>query len=488
MIKELIKPMLYFFLFAILLNSCSIGKIVSKRTQTKLINSTLNHEQINEDINHFLTNVEAIAPNPYIFGHKTKIDSIANKIKSYQTLEPIEFYEKLQVLIGSFNIPHLYSYFPVEYLKNNIKKDGGFFPVKCKMVNDSLKTRYSVDTSVIINKGDVILQINNLDADSLFHDFYKYTGGLEKRKERLTSSYFSHFLWMNKIYPPFTIKILDTNNNIENYTLKGFNPFASKKKKSKKKKSSSNPNSLDKKIKYKRINDTIAVIDFNSMSIYKKEKQFTGFLNNTFLDIKEKETAMLIIDLRNNGGGQSVYGKMLIDYFTSKPYRMAGGKKWKVSQEYKDNIKKAFPWHLRFIVARHFKEYFNHPNGSFIEDSTKIKQPGSNDLRYEGPVYVVINTGVFSSANMMANAIEDFDLATIVGQPSGAVVNELGEILAVRLPNSGISCWIPSAMFIRANGDSSNQNPVLPCIWIEQEKLNTIKMEELVKIIENSKN
>ncbi len=249
MIKELIKPMLYFLLFAILLNSCSIGKIVSKRTQTKLINSTLNHEQINDDINYFLANIEAIAPNPYIFGHKTKIDSIANEIKSCQALEPIEFYEKLQVLIGSFNIPHLYSYFPVEYLKNNIKKDGGF-----------------------------------------------------------------------------------------------------------------------------------------------------------------------------------------------------------------------------------------------IEHSTKIKQPGSNDLRYEGPVYVVINNGVFSSANMMANAIEDFDLATIVGQPSGAVVNELGEILAVRLPNSGISCWIPSAMFIRANGDRSNPNPVLPCIWIEQEKLNTIKMEELVKIIENSKN
>jgi C-terminal processing protease CtpA/Prc len=55
-------------------------------------------------------------------------------------------------------------------------------------------------------------------------------------------------------------------------------------------------------------------------------KQFDSFLKETFTGIKAHEPAGLIVDLRNNGGGDSRLGNQLLSYLTDAPYVMSGGK------------------------------------------------------------------------------------------------------------------------------------------------------------------
>ena len=44
-------------------------------------------------------------------------------------------------------------------------------------------------------------------------------------------------------------------------------------------------------------------------------------MEDTFRTLREKGTKTLIIDLRGNGGGNDMYGAMLVSYLTDKPFR-----------------------------------------------------------------------------------------------------------------------------------------------------------------------
>lgn len=107
--------------------------------------------------------------------------------------------------------------------------------------------------------------------------------------------------------------------------------------------------------------------------------------------------------------------------------------------------------------------YLNAPDGSIISgDAEKPKRPAPNPLRYTGKVFVLIGPNTFSSANMTANAIQDYHLATLVGEPTGEPANDYGELVFIKLPNTGLSFATSTKQFIRANGDAKDPNPVLP--------------------------
>ncbi len=49
-----------------------------------------------------------------------------------------------------------------------------------------------------------------------------------------------------------------------------------------------------------------------------RSEKFNLFLEETFRKIKEEEIEHLIIDIRNNSGGNSTLGDALLDYLTDK--------------------------------------------------------------------------------------------------------------------------------------------------------------------------
>lgn len=464
------------------LSSCSVSmkNLIKKRCETRLTKNNLSHSEIAEDIDYYIKMVEKISPYPYFFTSRRKIDSTANAIKKNQELSPLQFYEKFLRLQAAYNVAHMYSFSPKKNYNNYLQNGGIRFPFVCKALKDTLYVLESFDSTLPIKPKDKIRFINGKDADSLFYAFYSYEGGLESWKNRCVSEAFSEYLWLNNIYSPYTLEVTTPDEKSNIYTIKAI--------KHQEKNASNASNDFNKIINYKRIQDSIAVIDFESMLVY-NENRFDNFLKETFKDIKDQKTTMLIIDLRNNGGGDSKFGKKLIDCFNSKPYRMAAGKKWLVSKEYKKNFRKMFPWYIRKIAIKRSgaRPYFKHKNGEIMNKDLAfpLEQPAANEYRFNGPVYVLISTRTFSSAMLTSNGIGYYKLATLVGEPTGETPNDLGEIVPVRLPNSGITCWIPSALFVRASGDEKNSDPVLPDIEIEN--VNHLDYPQIIEMIKSKK-
>jgi C-terminal processing protease CtpA/Prc len=216
---------------------------------------------------------------------------------------------------------------------------------------------------------------------------------------------------------------------------------------------------------FQRTEENTGYLNFRSM---RDLPVFEKFLDSVFTDIKNKPVDGLIIDLRQNGGGSSVLGERLISYISDKPYRMSGGSRWKVSDEYKAYIREQEKTN-QVYASGSFQQYLNRTPGEIISSGeVRTHTPGRNKLRYHGKVAVLTGPNTFSSANMLSNAIKDYQLATIIGEATGEPCNDYGELYWNKLPHTGLIFYTCSKHFIRANGDMHDPNPVLPDIEVKQ--------------------
>ena len=228
---------------------------------------------------------------------------------------------------------------------------------------------------------------------------------------------------------------------------------------------------------FKFLSDSIGYINYISMS-NGKSNPFEEFLKKVFTGLKQKSSKGLIIDLRNNGGGNSYYGQILLSYITAKPYKMAAKKVWKVSEQYRAYMRSRIVWWLRWIsyppaiwALRIFfdeAKMFTSSEGELVELKSDEYKPESNPLRYSGKVCFLIGSGTYSSAMMLANAVGDYKLATLIGEETAGIPNDFGEVYNFYLPNTYLRVSIPSALFVRANGDVSDKRGVLPDIKAKQ--------------------
>ena len=75
---------------------------------------------------------------------------------------------------------------------------------------------------------------------------------------------------------------------------------------------------------------------------------------------------------------------------------------------------------------------------------------------------------------MLANAIKDYQLATLIGEPTGEVPNDFGEVITLQLPHTGISFFTSTKQFIRANGKADDRNPIMPDFFIRDNPSTTL--------------
>lgn len=297
-----------------------------------------------------------------------------------------------------------------------------------------------------------ITEINGIPVQQLYDKYAKFYGGLEPWRRLQVKNNIRKLLYMDGIISPFRIKATVNDLTLE-FTTDGY--------------TYQQADSISKLIvaelsvptkpfSVNFLENNIALIEFNNMN-GKLRDSFDVFLRRTFQQLKERNTTGLIIDLRKNGGGDSGLGDMLIGYISGKEYRNASGMKMRISSHskaYAEMMKADDP----------FKKW---KNGKLYEyKAKKLLKPGDNPLRYTGKTAVLIGTGTFSSANMLTNAIKDYQLATLIGESTAEPANDFGEIFPFMLPHTCIVATTAIKMFMRANGDEKDFTGIKPDIEV----------------------
>lgn len=152
-----------------------------------------------------------------------------------------------------------------------------------------------------------------------------------------------------------------------------------------------------------------------------------------FTAVNEAGIKHVIVDLRWNGGGNS----MVADEF------------------------------LKYVDIDGFYTWGNYVRfGNFlIKNERSFQKNHRLDPQYSGDIYVLTNTRSFSAAMDFTMDIMDNDLGTVVGEACGNLPDSYGDVLSFQTPNSGLRFSISYKRWFRTDESKSGQplEPDYPC-------------------------
>lgn len=434
---------------------------------TTVIAKRFSKKQLGDDVSYIVSTINNVHPGMYHSiskqAYQQVVDSVLNVLKDSMTEK--QAWPAMARLVGILGEGHSTFNYP-DGLVNQLKNGGHLlFPVLIKEFDGThLIVRTDASGKDLLLPGDQVTSINGISASKLIDTLSGYAGGLKLYRAidvcrnlvtylylyNINSPYYINYL-RNGVVGTVTLNAVSWTELVSNITAKA-------------KTVSKLPAPVGYSFSY--LDEDRAYLVINSLTA--QPQVFKQFLDSSFAILNTTRPKQLIIDLRRNGGGNSALGEMLLGYITDKPFRMAGGVKWKVSKEYKEQLNDR----LKGEGQQQMGYYFNAANGTIIADSGgKPGKPAKNPLLYKGRVTVLIGPHTFSSANMLANTIQDYKLATLAGEPSGEPANDYGELILLKLPNTGFTFYTSTKQFVRANGNSKDPNPVLPGIRIADNPL-----------------
>ncbi|HVR97508.1 MAG TPA: S41 family peptidase [Thermoanaerobaculia bacterium] len=171
-----------------------------------------------------------------------------------------------------------------------------------------------------------------------------------------------------------------------------------------------------------------------------------GFFEGSFKEVQAKRTKTLILDVRDNGGGDDSLGKLLFSYFVDKPFRYYDDlilNKTSFSFE-KYTTQSMLPPPSAFEKGKDGKYHWvTHPNWG-------INQPSQPTFR--GKVLILINGRSFSTTSEFLSHMHFNQRATFLGEESGGGYygNTSGYMPTIILPHSGISLHLPLVTYYMA--------------------------------------
>lgn len=189
----------------------------------------------------------------------------------------------------------------------------------------------------------------------------------------------------------------------------------------------------------KMISDSVAHIALGTFDLNDIEMiEIQDFIHS----LNTKDCTILIIDLRNNYGGNSENLNTLFDLIS--PHSFSEGDQMVVTSntgysffQYTDNYG---------MNDTLFKDYcsIDGKSGYFL-DTKLIEKKYSDDQTFKGNVFVLVNERSFSAAAVFAGLVKKYKRGLIIGRETGSTYYQINasRFANLMLPNSMINVQIP---------------------------------------------
>ncbi len=191
------------------------------------------------------------------------------------------------------------------------------------------------------------------------------------------------------------------------------------------------------------------------------EKEFRQFIDSAFVEINSRSMENLIIDLRNNSGGDDSFSDYLVSYIADKPFHWSSSFRLKTSAFLKAQVRKK-----RDTTARFWKEILVHKDGEQYAYPFEAYLPKPQEKRFHGNVYVLVNRQSHSQSTVTAAQIQDYSFGTIVGEETGEYPTLYASQFQYALPHTQITVNVSKGRIVRVNGSEKEQG-VIPDIFIK---------------------
>ena len=163
-------------------------------------------------------------------------------------------------------------------------------------------------------------------------------------------------------------------------------------------------------------------------------QEYTDCLHQMFAEVKAQGIRHVAVDLRGNGGGNSLVANEFLRYLPVKSYKEV-----------------TYRWRLGWLILSN--------------DRQTSENEAYDDLTFDGNVYVLTDASSFSSAMMFAEYIKDNRLGTLIGEAPGNTPSGYGDIAIFQMPHSGLLLHVSTKQFFRADKECADAlvEPDIPC-------------------------
>jgi C-terminal processing protease CtpA/Prc len=195
---------------------------------------------------------------------------------------------------------------------------------------------------------------------------------------------------------------------------------------------------------------------------------FRAFIDAAFQGFLKAGATSLLIDLRDNPGGDSSFSDLMVRWFADRPFMFNSAFRIKVSQAaIASNAARVAlaPDDKDSISAKYAAAYTKAKPGEVITIAEPPTAPGP-EPRFKGRVYVLVNRNSYSNTVAVAATVQDFHFGTVIGEETADLATTYGAMETFELPKTGLKVGFPKANIIRPNGDLTPRG-VVPDITIK---------------------
>ena len=177
-----------------------------------------------------------------------------------------------------------------------------------------------------------------------------------------------------------------------------------------------------------------------------RKKSLREFYRESFEAMNESGTKSLILDLRDNGGGEDELGKLLLSYLLGEPFKyyddLVINARQFTFQKYADRTE-PLPANLLDVQPDGKYRMVKHPNWGMQQPSTPP---------FHGKVLILINGGSFSTTSEFLSHAQFHKRATFIGEESGGGYygNTSGPSLRLTLPHTNVQVGVPLMTYYMA--------------------------------------
>lgn len=191
-------------------------------------------------------------------------------------------------------------------------------------------------------------------------------------------------------------------------------------------------------------------------------RAYKAFIDRAFDTFLSAKAAALLIDLRDNPGGDASFSDHMIGWFANRPFKFNSRFRIKVSEATRRSNRERMRNEANDstgIGAQLAAAYDKARDGMVIDFPTPPVQPRGG-TRFTGQVYALVNRHSYSNTVTIAAILQDDRFATILGEETSDLATTYGAMESFRLPRTGIEVGYPKAYIVRPSGSTAARGAV----------------------------
>jgi hypothetical protein len=421
-------------------------------------------------------------PGAFIYKNKTDLIQFLNQKKEQikSDMNETEFLKFVSSTTNEIKCGHTAANYSINFIKKNIRKRHHFLPFSVWLNNGKIKiTKFTKKDSLKLLYNAEIVAINNIPADSIYKvilgqpasDGFSKTNKLNSANilfKQYYRRYFGEsdsFLVSYKNQKQETIsKYLRAAN--EMFPQANFEDYFFKRKN---------------KIVFSSMGNDFLMIDTLGLNIpVLKLRAFTNnyseFYQNLFEYLNYFKLKILVIDLRNNGGGNLFHSVKLLSYLLDSTTNIVYSKKDSslVNNKYYSQklIRRFSPWFFK-------KNFIKGQENGYIYYQHVVSPQKIN--HFDGKIFLLTNGGSFSASCVVAAYLKDKTDVTIIGEETGGTASGCNavQLPILTLPNTGLRVYMPLYRVNHLLNEVKFGEGIKPDIETKYNAINIINKEDL---------